>query len=63
MFDEDEFTDDDEDDDIETPCYMGVAQVPLAPLSHGKPVSGTVQLKQVGMVYTDMCSANAGILV
>jgi hypothetical protein len=39
----------DEDDGEEAgPGYLGLAQVPLLPLSHSKPINGTFQLKQVG---------------
>lgn len=29
------------------PGYLGMAQVPLLPLSQGKPITGTFQLRQV----------------
>lgn len=38
--------DDDEEETVEA-GYLGLAQVPLLPLSQGKPISGTFQLKQV----------------
>ena len=39
--------DDDEPDEEAGPGYMGMALVPLLPLSQGKPINGTFQFKQV----------------
>ena len=41
------FDDDVKDEDETGPTYLGLAQVSLQPLSQGKPISGTFQLKQV----------------
>lgn len=43
MFDEDEL-------EGAGPGYLGLAQVPLLPLSRSKPISSTFQLKQVGLI-------------
>lgn len=41
--------------EIDSGDYMGVVQVPLSPLSQGKPINGTFQIKQV-------CSNGIGML-